>query len=217
MPTHRSALPVLLDRQMTMTNYSIILINSGETLSVTTDEAAILQYEPLQVTGGYQPWALTYTAGTSFFDNVRGYQRTPTFNPVFSEESGGLGYSFTHMFLWQGRSPTQANRAVTSVNSSTNEITVTSHGLSNGDRAFITSTGTRPGGLTIQRYWVEVVSASVIKFHTASTLDAVVDITTAGTGTLTLRYANGVPVYYDALNGTVNAGAPRTFQFFYER
>jgi hypothetical protein len=202
---------------MTQNNLSIILINAGETLSVTTDEAVILQYEPLQVTGGYQPWALTYTAGTSYFDSVRGYQRTPDFNPTFSEESGGLGYSFTHIFLWQGRSPTQANKAVTSVNASTNEITVTAHGLSSGDRAFVTSSGTRPGGLTIQRYWVEAVSANVIKFHTNSALTAEVDITSSGSGTLTLRYANGTPFYYDPLNGTVNAGAPRTFQFFYER
>jgi len=72
------------------------------------------------------------------------------------------------------------------VNAGSDTVTLTSHGLHNGDNIFIQSTGTPPQGLNAnQNYFV--INSSANTFQLASILNGpAVDIFTGGTGTHTL-------------------------------
>lgn len=90
------------------------------------------------------------------------------------------------------------------VNPSTDTITVTAHGLSNNDGPFfVASTGAEPGGLTaLTPYWI--VNATTNTFQLAAVkTGAAVDITSAGTGLLTLT--DGLAIY---LSGPEAATVP---------
>ena len=76
-------------------------------------------------------------------------------------------------------------------NASTDELTLTSHGLSNGDIVLFTTTGTLPAGLSQQvRYSVHSVTANTFEVRTIpndATTD--VDITDTGSGTHSVHRA----------------------------
>lgn len=84
------------------------------------------------------------------------------------------------------------NKTFTTVNTGTNEATVTSHGKVTGQGPIVlTTSGTLPTGLSLAtEYWLINVSANVLKFASSlqNALDDVpVDITVAGSGTHTLN------------------------------
>jgi hypothetical protein len=85
-----------------------------------------------------------------------------------------------------------AAKTVASINTTTNEITITGHGLVTGQSGTFSATTTLPDPIVSgTRYYVSRVSADVIKLH-GTYADAVagtnvVDITTTGTGTITFQ------------------------------
>lgn len=216
MPTHRSSLGPKINSDLALGNYRVLLINALSSFNTTTDLAQILQYECLQTVGGYAPQSFTYTPNTSTFDTGTGYQTTPDLTVNFSESISGDGYAHTHVLLWQGRGA-RANQLVDSINTSTYQITATAHLLIDGDQAFITSTGTLPDGLAIQRYYVKAVDLDTIEFYTDADLTNQVSISDSGTGTLYLRYATGYLDKYDTLTGTIEAGQTKPVIVTYER
>lgn len=86
-----------------------------------------------------------------------------------------------------------ADDLIESVNTGTDELTLTGHAYETGDGPVrLTTSGTLPGGLALATdYWVIVVDADTIQLA-ASFLDAIdvsptaIDITSAGTGTHTI-------------------------------
>lgn len=216
MPSHRESLGRKVDVDLAIGNVSVLLINALSSFSETTDFAQILQYECLQTVGGYAPQTFTYTAGTSTYNSSTGYQTTPDLTVNFTEPLAGAGYDHTHILLWQGRDA-RANQVVDGIDTSTNQITVNGHLCVDGDRAFLTSSGTLPGGLTVQRYYVKAVDLDTVEFYTDEDLTTIVDITSSGTGTLTFRYATGYLYEYSTLNGTIEAGQTKPVIATYER
>ena len=81
---------------------------------------------------------------------------------------------------------------ISAVDPVTNQLTVTAHGLNNGDGpvAVFTQSGAIPGGLAAATdFWAIVVDANTIKLATSSTnalAGTAIDITSAGSGTLLL-------------------------------
>lgn len=209
---HESGLREKFEWVATATNH-LILINAVGGFTRTTDLAVILQNEILQLSGGYAPQPLTYIANAGTYNSVDKCLET-TITAAFN--ATGAPYSYTHVAMWRGRGGT-SSKTIDSINTSTNNVTVTAHGLNDGDRAFITSTATRPsissGEIAIQRYWVQRIDANNIRLHTNVGLSAPVDFVGAGTGTLSLRYANGSLWYFFESSGTVNPGSPRSIEF----
>jgi hypothetical protein len=212
---HRDALALRMDRELGLGNFHVILLNATASFGDTTDLAQILQYEPIQTTGGYAPQAFTYTAGSSTYDSTIQYQKAPDVTVQFTEPSNGTGYDHTHVALMQGRGAT-ANKVISSVNASTDQITCLAHGLSDGARAFVRSTGSVPGGLTVQRYFVKTVSTDVLELHSTSALNSKVNITSTGSGTLYLQYASGTLIEYSSIPGRINPASPKSFILSYQ-
>ena len=81
----------------------------------------------------------------------------------------------------------------------TDIITSSTHGLSNGDRVELTTTGTLPAGLELDTiYYVMVIDANTFKLSAEKVLDGngtAVDITDTGSGTHTFTITDvGEPV-----------------------
>lgn len=74
-------------------------------------------------------------------------------------------------------------------------LAATSHGLADGDDFLIRSTGTVPGGLASDtRYWVRDAAANTFKI-TSTQGGAAIDITDAGSGTITVTKGIPRPVF----------------------
>lgn len=215
MALHRAALPESIDNELALGNFRVLLINALAAIDNATDPAAILQYECIQTSGGYAPQAYTYTQNSSTYNADTNWQQAPDVFAQFTESGAGSGYAHTHALLWQGRGAT-ANKLITSVNASTDQIACANHGLINGDRAFVRSTGTLPGGLAIQRYYVKAVDLDLFELYTNEALTSKVNITSAGAGTLYLQYANGVPFALQSITGTINPGTTKTIIASYQ-
>lgn len=215
MTMHREFLLAKIDATLALGNYRAILLNATAAFDNNTDPATIISYEAIQSAGGYASQAFTYTAGSATFNATSGFMESPSVQVTFTEAGGGPGIVHTHVALWQGRGAT-SQLPISSVNATTDRLTVTAHGLSNGARAFVRSTGTIPPGLTIQRYWISVIDANTIELHTNATLTARADITGAGSGTLRLQIADGRLVYAVANSGTIGAGQSKIFSVSYQ-
>lgn len=212
MPITRAGLAAKLDRELSIGNFHLILLNAPSGFQPTDDLATILQYEPL-ATWGYTPPAYTYTSGTSSYNATSGLQETPVVTVQFNATTT---YSYTHIGLIQGRGATP-NRTVASIDLATDVLTIPSHGLVDGDRGFVTGTDSNPGGLTIQRYYVKVLTSTTIELHTSPALNAKANITNAGSGLIRFRYANGNLWDYKAESGVINAGNLRSVEFIYRK
>lgn len=210
---HRESLPVLVDRTLSLGDFRVLLTDAIGGVSDTTSLAEILDGEPFQAVGEYNPQNFTYTAGTSTYDATSGYQKAPDVTVEFS--SASVGFSHTHVLLWQGRGTT-ANKQISSIDTSTDVITVTAHGLLNGDRAFIRSTGSLPGGALVQRYYVKATGLDTLELYTDSALTTKVNLTSTGSGTLYLQYATGNLFDYTSNPGSVNAGQTKSFIVSYQ-
>lgn len=205
MTVSRAWLATRLDLELAPGNNRVILSNATSgSITDTTDLAVIIAAEPIQTVGGYAPQTFTYTAGTSTYNAGTSRQETPAVTATFQEAVGGAGFQFTYGVLLQGRGAT-ANKTISAVDTSTDRVTCTAHGMVNGDRGFVTSTGSVPGGLSTQRYYMKNIDANTLEFYTDAALTNKVDITSAGSGTLTLRYANGVFVKAESYTQTTIA------------
>jgi hypothetical protein len=212
---HREALAVRLETEMDLPNFRIVLVNVLGGVGDTTALAEILDGEPFQTAGGYASQPFAYTGGTSTYDPVIGYQRTPNVTVEFTEAVGEAGYAHSHVCLWQGRGAV-SNKQIVSLDTSTDIINVNAHGLVNGDRAFVRSSGALPGGALIQRYYTKVLSLDTLELYTDAGLTTKVNFTSQGSGTLYLQYANGNLFDYASNPGQVNAGQTKSFIVSYQ-
>lgn len=203
-------------------DYQVIASAIG---TLADDAAALIAGEPIQVTGGYVPQAV-YTGATSqwlgAYDSANDRWALTQVALSFTLASGGAPYQFNCLSLWQGRGTTTANKPITHVNISTdtlaNTIVCAGHGLASADRVVIATTGVLPGGLSIQRYYAEVVDANTIRLHTTSALNAAVPITDTGSGSHRLCYANGRHVFPQTIGlTTIQAGQTKYFTLDFTR
>jgi hypothetical protein len=178
------------DAELALPHYRVILINATTGLDSSTSAADILSQEAIQTTGGYQSFAYTYAAGSSSYNSTLQREVAPDVIASFTEAADGTGYDFTHVGLWQGRGA-RSNRPITSVNATSNRVICAAHGVTTGSLGFVRSTGTLPGGLAIQRYYLKAIDGDTLEFYTDSALTNQVDITSSGSGSLYLVYADG--------------------------
>jgi hypothetical protein len=92
---------------------------------------------------------------------------------------------------WPGLGPlwlwlTGGDEITVTATAATDVLNATSHGLSDGDRLRLLTTGTAPGGLSARNYYV--VSSTTYTFKVSLTSGgAAVDITSTGSGTHTVQ------------------------------
>lgn len=76
-------------------------------------------------------------------------------------------------------------KVITAVDTATNRLTV-SHGLPSTWKVQVSSTGTLPSPLVAATdYYAKIISPTVIELYTDEALSSIVDLTTAGSGTIT--------------------------------
>lgn len=213
---HSTGLLTRIENELTtLPDFYLILINALTSFDDETDLAQILQYECVQEVGGYTPQPYTYTPGTAIYNDSIGWASAPNVIAEFTEALANDGIEHTHVALWQGRGAT-ANKVIDAVNTTNSRITCNGHGLANGARAFIRSTGTLPTGAVIARDYVKVIDTNTIELYTNETLTTQRTFTTAGTGTLRLQYASGSLFEYESNVGSINPGSSKSFDFVYQ-
>lgn len=191
--TGRNYLTRWAEDRLTEANIRIILLNAT-TIANDTDEAVLLDQEVLQ-DNGYASQSYVYSANSATFNSTINKIVAPDSTATFVADVDGDGYQVTNVVAWQGRGAT-SSKPIVAVDATTDQIVCTGHGLVDGDRAFVHSEGTLPGGLTIQRYWVNALSVDTIELHTNSALTAPANILNAGAGDLWLVHANGQMIDY---------------------
>lgn len=190
-------------------NFRVILCNLAEAPLLHTDPAIILNGEMVQQTGGYA--SVAYAPINGSYNPTTQKWNFEGVNTNFSEPANAAGYQFTDAVLWQGRGAI-SNKPIQSIDTLNDTISCNMHGLVSNDLAFVGSTGSVPGGLDLQRYWVEMIDTNTVRLHTNEALTAPVDITDEGSGTLRLIHANGAIVNSQNFGlNTVNPGSSQSF------
>lgn len=95
---------------------------------------------------------------------------------------------------------------ITSVNTSTDQFTLSAHGLSNGDKIMfdVDGAGVLPTGLNnTTLYYAKNISSSLFEVYTEVGLINKVDITSTGTSPYYLKYANGNFEFLIDVGGTI--------------
>lgn len=201
------------EAQLVLSQGNFRAVVSNAPAIVATDLVAVLLDEPEQTTGGYNPIQIyaDVSASLGAYSETNDRWELVEQDVTFTLDSGGTAYNFQWVVIWQGRGAT-ANKIVGAIDTSTDVLTVVGHGLTNGDRAFLRSTGSLPTDYVQQRNWVEVIDADTFKLHTNVSLTAPVDFSDTGTGELRLVYANGS--FAKATNvgpTTISPGQEKTF------
>ena len=196
------------DATRSLGNYRLILVNLSSSPLPDTNPALILAGEMIQSSGGYDSQAMAIGAGSYNASSQK--WEFPMLTGTFEEAPSGAGYQFTDAILWQGRGAI-SNKPIASIDTSADTISCNSHGLVSGDLAFVASTGTLPGGLSIQRYFAEVLDVNTVKLHTTEALNTPIDMTDSGVGTLRLIHANGCFVKAQSFGTTtINPGSSQS-------
>lgn len=171
------------------------LVDAASAPDVDDSIAEWLQYEKLEQDGyvRFQSSAL----GAGSYDNVDARWEQSPVTISFTANGGSLYY--THLVVMIGADADAfvgtGLTASTDVDPSTDELTVTAHGLTDGDKVSIsTMTGTLPAGLSANTiYYANSLTANTFSLHTATPVSPsnLVNITSTGSGTLFVHRCNG--------------------------
>jgi len=186
--------------------FRVMLLN-GLSVTRNTSKAAIVSAEVLG--GGYL--RASYAPSGGVFDSGQNRYELSTVNVDISISGTSIQWSSVVLFA-----DAAAVHALTmgAINTSTDRITITAHGLTSATEVAVTTTDVLPGGIVANTlYFARVIDANTIELHTTSALNSIVDITTAGTGTHSLRNATGTPFQFENFAAqTVGAGATQSLR-----
>jgi hypothetical protein len=122
-----------------------------------------------------------------------GNQRAEVPQANFSFAASGSALSWNALVGILGGSAT-ANKVITAVDAGTDTFTCANHGLSADDLIMVTvdAGGTIPAGVSATTlYYAVVASSNTFQLSTTSGGGSIVNVTSAGSGTIRLRYGNG--------------------------
>lgn len=169
--------------------FRVILLNGSSAIGRTSDKSAVIALECPEINGygrkAYAPAAGTYDTGTD-----QRYELPPTI-VTFSAVGGAITWD---CYAILENPSANANKVITLVDPATDTLTAAGHGLVAGEEVMVTvdSGGTLPGGVSgTTIYYAAAIAADTLKLSTTADGLNIVDITSAGSGTLRLRYAKG--------------------------
>lgn len=164
----------------------LILCDSSLWSSEPTSEK--IYASELLAASGYSRQTNTPIESASYDEGTK--TATITFASATITASGGdITYSGYAIL----RSAGLASNIAATATSSSNQITATAHGLTDGDRVMLTADtgGTLPAGVDgLTFYYASIVDADTIELFEESDLTTLVTFTTDGSG-LRLRYCSG--------------------------
>ncbi len=180
-----------------------------------TPFATLLQTE-LPVANGYARVALGAPDSSVFNATLGGWQLI--FARSFS--AVGLDLNYNAIAILPDAAAV-ANLLVTAIDTATNRLSITAHGLTNGTPVTLTVDvgGTYPvnansiTGATL--IYAKSIDANTIELYTTAALTTIVDFTSAGAGTRRIRNASGdwdLLVTLDIVS-TITAGSSKSIQF----
>lgn len=136
----------------------------------------------------------------------------PPIKASFTSSGGAL--TWQSVFVILGGSDISAKSFVASdVNPAADTITLTAHGLVNGDRLMF-SGDTLPGGISATvRYYVRAVSANSVSLYADAGLTALLNISSSGSGVMQARYASGIIAAIIAESPTIALDANQSYNY----
>lgn len=163
---------------------------AANVLNQDVSDAAIIARESVLSPRATNTWAVNGS-----FDVPDNRWELPTLTFNLSASIAPIDYM--QLFLLAGGSPNPPKSFSSSaINVTNNTITIAQHGLTTGDRVIITANGTLPTPLSTDAqpsvYLALVTDSNNFKLARLSAPTTEVDLTNTGTGTFTLKYANGV-------------------------
>lgn len=168
-----------------------VLLCNGTTITSDMSKAAIASAELLQESG-YQRQA--YLPGQGSYNAARKRYEFPTVRVEF--DAAGASLQWSAAVLWAD-SNSVSSKIIQAIDTGSDRLTIPAHGLINGDEVAVTSTGAMPGGVMANTvYWIKVVDVNTVELHTSSGLNSLLDLTSAGSGTINLRLCSGTVVSF---------------------
>ena len=161
-----------------------------------------------------------YTRQPITFSDTRAWDATDSriesgFSNTWAHAATGGNISWSGVVVIADSSA-WTRKPVSSVDTANDRLTSTAHALSNGQRVTVRSTSTLPGGISANTiYFVSVFDANQIRLFTDAALTSLVNITSAGGGTIELCNANGRLCSYSNEGArTIQAGSSQEFRMF---
>jgi hypothetical protein len=173
--------------RMFLANSSVATATNDGICKWTADELAV-------GTNGYARASVTISQSGAYDSSDARWEATAeTF--TFTASGGSLTYNRAVLICGGVSTPlVKTVAADTDVDPSTDRITATSHGLSDGTKVTVraVSGGTLPTGLTAgATYYAKSVSTDVIALYSDSGLNTIVNITADGTGSMQILNCTG--------------------------
>lgn len=141
--------------------------------------------------------ASTNFGGDGSYDTGDQRHEMPTVNASFTASGGALQFQTAFLMADAAATPSKSFTD-TNVNATTDTITITSHGFSNGDRLVFTADAlaTLPSGISASTIY-QVAAATTNTFTLQPNGGgSTINITDTGSGTFRARTANGIIVAY---------------------
>lgn len=186
-----------------------IILTASSNFTDASTLADILKLE-LPESNGYS--RKPFNPGSGSYDATQTRYELPPVTATFT--ASGAGLQFDRAVIISNAHAT-ANKVFTAT-AATNSLTVTAHGLTNGDIVVPTADagGTIPTGMSAIAYYAKSIDANTIELYTDSGLATIVDFSNAGSGTLRLRYASGEAELYDSYGtSTIPSGSEQSLIF----
>ena len=190
--------------------FYIILTNS----STFGDASTVADIVKQELVEQYGYTRVQYNPGMGAYDAAQSRYEMPGVTIPLNATGGAIQYD--RAVLLANAHPT-ANKIFTA-NAATNRLTVTAHGLSNGDAVVPSSdpASTLPTGMSAIAYYAKAIDANTVELYTESALTNIVDFSDAGSGTLRLRYAQGFFEFYEVIgSSTIPDGSTQSLVVYF--
>jgi hypothetical protein len=178
--------------------------------SATTIEAVVAA--ELVEANGYN--RKLYNPGANSYNSTDKRAEAPAVNNAIVASGTSLQYDSIAL-IFNGASTANKGFTNSNVDTSTDTITVTGHGLANGDAIVLTADAgsTLAGGITSGTlYYAANITTDTFQASTAADGSGIANLTSAGSGNMRLRYAAGKLVWVGDYGSTqtILDGASRT-------
>lgn len=197
------------------TNERLILLSDSNLLTDSSSLIEFLSREPLE-SAGYTRGSVNLSGWG--WDEVTASIKSAIVSANYTASAVNVIQFDAVGVLVKGSAT--ANKTITAISGA--DLTCAAHGLSAGDRLFFTGTATPPTNLTLnQFYYVLNTALTSNTFRLASTPGgSAISPGNSWTGTLTMRYANGLVLVWEQRPDdgggnrtyTINAGQTFTAQ-----
>jgi len=181
------------------TRFRVALINDTDLMTQSEIALQVFKRE-LLASDGYarQTWA---PSGAPIIDAINNTVDYAVVSPVFTKPASPVTPTSHDCVIIIADGHAIANRTVATCTSAAFQFAGVAHGLAVGDRVFFTGASGFPTNIVADTfYFVVAANFTSTQFSVSATAGGVAIANGASfTGILTVRYANGVPLYFEKI------------------